>query len=249
MSRPVLIAPECVLAAPVVALAASAPAALRVSGHLGFFEPWLVVAGLFCVPVLLLVAAARLARRSLEELLPSSRSALFLGVGLWAIFSWPAYAVLGALLQATTHHRGLGGATFGALAFGASTAAALLAWRLSVSLAKGRPEGAASGARNAILTVAVVMVTAFDARSAPGFAAGLDGLLVVALAILASSWDGRGWRRASLATLGGATAVAAMVAIGAALLARSPDLGRQLGDQVPLAGAVGQTIGVSASGG
>src|SRR5206468_3824085 len=67
MSRPVLIAPEVLLATPAAALLASVPAAFRLAGgQVGFFEGWFAAAGLLCPLVVLLVAAARGARRAVR---------------------------------------------------------------------------------------------------------------------------------------------------------------------------------------
>ena len=126
MSRPILIVREAVMASPLVALVVALPAALRVT-HFTFFESWLAIAGLLALPIALFIAAARMARRSLGELLPESGPALLVGVAVWALLSFPVHAVLGLVLKATTHHRGLGGATFGALALGANLVTAL--WR------------------------------------------------------------------------------------------------------------------------
>src|SRR5688572_3009027 len=117
MPRSVLIAPAALLAGPIAALVASAPAAARVADdRIAFLAAWPAIAGLVGVPIAGLIAAMRLARRSLGDRTPSSASALLWGMAVWLCLSLPAQATLAALLKATTHHRALGGATFGALA-------------------------------------------------------------------------------------------------------------------------------------
>lgn len=189
MSRPVLIVREAVLACPLVAVMVALPTALRVSDG-SFFERWLAVAGLLAVPLAFFIAAARMARRSLGELLPESRRGLFVGVCVWAALSFPIHAALGLVLKATTHHRGLGGATFGALALGANLAAALVAWRFSTSFA--HRGGMLGRSLNLCLVAVVVLLTAAGARAALGAPGGLillDGVIAVAATLLAARWD------------------------------------------------------------
>jgi choline-sulfatase len=189
MSRPILIVREALLACPLVALVVAFTVALHVPNH-AFLEAWLGGAALLAVPLALFIAAGRLARRSLDELLPGSRRALFVGVAVWAFLSFPVDAVLGLVLKATTHHRGLGGATFGALALGANLAAALLAWRFSVTFA--RRIGMVRVALNGCMAVAAVVFTVIGARAAlatPGGATLLDGVVAVVATLLAARWD------------------------------------------------------------
>jgi choline-sulfatase len=188
MSRPILIVREAALACPLVAIVVAFSVALRVPPA-AFLESWARIAALLCVPLALFIAAARMARRSLGELLPESRRALFVGVTVWALLSFPVHAVLGLVLKATTHHRGLGGATFGALALVANLAVVLLAWRFSGLARRG---GMIRGALNACLAVAAVVLTAIAARAAlavPGGALVLDGVVAVAATLLAARWD------------------------------------------------------------
>lgn len=245
MSRPILILREAILASPLVALVVAFPAALRCDA---FFEAWLAVASLLAVPLALFIAAARMARRSLGEMLPGSRRVLFVGVVVWALLSFPVHAVLGLVLKATTHHRGLGGATFGALALGANLAMALVAWRFSVTVA--RRGGATRAVLNICLGVAVVVATTVAARAALGVPGGptlLDGVAAVAGGLLAARWDASEGR-SSLAVLAGGLSFVAVVALGVASLVRSPRLAREVTEQVPLTRLIGQTVGLAGGG-
>jgi choline-sulfatase len=188
MSRPILIVRETLLACPLVALIVALPVALVDAGP--FVATWLKVAALLALPLALFIAAARMARRSLGELLPGSRRAWFVAVAVWALLSFPVDAVLGLGLKATTHHRGLGGATFGALALGANAVAALLAWRFSATFS--RRGGLVTAALNICLAVATTAVAAIAARAAlavPGATTVLDGVVAVAATLLAARWD------------------------------------------------------------
>ncbi len=84
--------------------------------------------GVLLPVVLVALLLSRAAGRGFRQLLgaQSARPAV-LGVALWLGLATPALVGLGAALKATTHHRGLGGATFGVLALGVAAVAALVA--------------------------------------------------------------------------------------------------------------------------
>jgi hypothetical protein len=178
---------ETLLAAPLIALLAALPVAWVDPDP--FLATWAEMAVLLCLPVALLVVAARLARRLLGELLPGSRRSLFVSITAWIALSFPIHALLGMLLKATTHHRALGGATLGALALAANLSAAVLAWRLSVTL--GRRGGVVAGMLNACLALSIGVVAFLSARSAMAARSGwlLGGLVAVASTVLAARWD------------------------------------------------------------
>jgi hypothetical protein len=187
MSRRVLILRESLLAGPLAAMLVAVPTVLVEGG--ASIERWLVISVILVVPLAAFIAAARLARRSLATLLPDSRRTLFVGVSLWVLLSFPLLAALGLVLKATTHHRGLGGATFGALALGASLGAAVLAWRLSAALA--RRSGVVGGMLNVCLAVATVGIAVISARAALSASSGWlpGGLVAVIATVLAARWD------------------------------------------------------------
>ncbi|MCK6592054.1 MAG: cell wall anchor protein, partial [Polyangiaceae bacterium] len=116
----------CVLAVGVAAFS-SIPTALRTAGAGGsFLDGLLVGTGLLLPLVIASLALFRAAGRGLRGVLgASSRRVATLHIALWISFSLPLFTVLGAVLKATTNHRGLGGATFGVLALGAALGAAL----------------------------------------------------------------------------------------------------------------------------
>src|SRR4051812_49374286 len=121
----------CVRSLGVVALA-SVPTALRTSGAGGsFVEGLLVGMGVLLPVVLLSLLLSRAAGRGFRQLVgaASPRPAI-LGLALWLGLCTPLLVGLGAVLKATTHHRGLGGATFGVLGVVVAAAAALVAQRL-----------------------------------------------------------------------------------------------------------------------
>lgn len=125
------ISQACLRSVGVVALA-SVPTALRASGAGGgFLNALLVSMGVLLLPVLAVLLLWPAAGRGLRQLVgrESPRGAA-IGVVLWMGLATPAFAMLGAFLKSTTHHRGLGGATFGVLSLVVAVAAAIVAHRL-----------------------------------------------------------------------------------------------------------------------
>jgi hypothetical protein len=260
MSRPILIVPEVLLATPVAALVASVPAALRlVTDRSGFFEAWFAVAGLLCPLLLLGIAIARGARRTLHTLAPDAVVAMFVGASLWALASLPATAILAALLKATTHHRPLGGATFATFALAVHAASALFAWRVTALVLRRFRPAARTGLAVVLALAALVLVfitvsggaSANDAQPASGSAAHLpallvDGILALAAAAVASVLDVPEGK-ASAASWLGAGALAFVALAGVVVAARSPSVAGRLADQAPLAGVVGDAIGLASA--
>ncbi len=226
---------EACLRALAVVVLASVPTALRTSGAGGSFVEGLVVgAGVLLPLVLVVLLLSRAAGRGFRQLLgaESPRPAV-LGVALWLGLATPLLVGLGAALKATTHHRGLGGGTFGVLAFGVAAAAALVAQRL-VSLGRALVErgmkpwipaaiGAAVGVLP-LLAVAVPLGQPSDDPSGPAVrAAILDGaIVVVATSLAAVTGLGAQLRRA--ARLGGVPAAVVLLVVAFARIESSPPL-------------------------
>src|SRR5262245_25365637 len=100
-----------------VALLSAVPTALRTARSGGSFPEGLLVGAAILLPILVVsLVLARAAGRGFRSIVgqASPRTAV-LGVALWIGLALPGLAVLGAVLKATTHHRGLAGATFGVL--------------------------------------------------------------------------------------------------------------------------------------
>jgi len=248
------------MAGPLAALIASAPAAARVADdRIAFIAAWPAIAGLIGVPLSGLIAAMRLARRSLGDRRPSSSSALLWGAGVWLSVSLPADAALAAVLKATTHHRALGGATFATFALVLNGIAVLAAWRFTASVLPRLPERARS--KDVALTVAIsagVLVLAaviLGALAAGGpadavladrvYALLVDGGLAVAATALAALWDVPP-RRAQMLSWSGAGGLALLGSIALSSLVQSPNLSRRVIEQAPFAAAIGQTVGLTA---
>jgi hypothetical protein len=258
MPRSILIAPAALLAGPLAALIASAPAAARVADErIAFLAAWPAIAGLIGVPLAGLIAAMRLARRSLGDRKPSTAAALLWGAGIWLCISLPADAVLATILKATTHHRALGGATFAAFALVLNALAVLAAWRFTVSVLPRLPPRARSkdfalvvALAAGMLVLVSVVLGALGAGGPPDatladrvYALLVDGTLAVAATALAALWDLPS-RRAHMASWGGAGGLALLGGVALSSLVHSPSLSRRVVEQAPFAAAIGQTVGL-----
>ena len=258
MPRSILIAPVALLAAPLAALIASAPAAARVADErIAFFAAWPAIAGLIGVPLAGLIAAMRLARRSLDDRKPSSAASLLWGAGVWLCLSLPADAILAAILKATTHHRALGGATFASFALLVNALAVLAAWRFTVSVlprlsskAKSKDFALVVAFGAGMLVLASVVIGALGAGGPPDaaladrvYALLVDGSLAVGATALAALYDVRP-QRAHVASWGGAGGLALLGGVALSSLVHSPSLSRRVVEQAPFAAAIGQTVGL-----
>ena len=258
MSRSVLIAPVALAAAPLAALIASAPAAARVADErIAFLAAWPAVAGLVGVPLAGLIAAMRLARRSIGDRKPSSAAALLWGGAVWLCVSLPADAFLAAVLRATTHHRALGGATFATFALIVNGVAVLAAWRFTASVlprlsprARSKDFALVVTLGAGLLVLATIILAALGAGGPPDATLAfrmeallVDGSLAIAATVLAALWDVPP-ARAQTAAWGGAGGLALLGSIALSSLVQSPNLSKRVVEQAPFAAAIGQTVGL-----
>ncbi|WP_437907519.1 sulfatase-like hydrolase/transferase [Sorangium sp. So ce327] len=121
----------CVLGLGVAALSA-VPTALRTARAGASFLDGLLVGTAVLLPlVTLALILSRAAGRGFRGIVGAGGERLaVLRVALWIGVAFPVLAALAALLKATTHHRGLAGATFGVLGLAGVVAAALVTQRL-----------------------------------------------------------------------------------------------------------------------
>ncbi len=222
----------CLRALGVVALA-SVPTALRTSAAGGgFLEGFLVGKGVLLPVVLVALLLSRAAGRGFRQLVgaASPRPAI-LGVALWLGIATPLLVGLGGFLKATTHHRGLAGATFGVLALGALGGAAVVAARLvelgQAVVARGVKPWipAVAGAAVGVLPLLVFAVPLGQRSDDPGGpavrAAILDGAIVVVATSLAAV-TGLVAQLQRAARLGGVPAAVVVVVAGFARVESSP---------------------------
>ncbi len=221
-----------------IATFTAVPTALRTaSAGASFGEGLLLGAGIL-VPVLALsLGLARAAGRGFRGItgVESPRS-LALGAALWLGIALPLFAAIGAVLKDGTNHRGLGGATFGALAAIVAIVALLVVNRL-LSFARGL---VSRGVRTwivaapgivlgvvPILLVAGTLAPSPDPNGAPVRAAILDGAIALIATALGASLDFPAWLTRVARAAG--VPLAAMVLLGGLLrVESSPDLARAL---------------------
>ena len=235
----------CVFGVCVAALAA-VPTALRTTQHAGgFFDGLLIGAATLLPLVTLSIVMLRAAGRGLRGIAGQAPSrAVVLRIALWVGLALPALAVLATLLKAVTHHRGLGGATFGVFGLAAVAGAALVAYRLvdlgEMLAARGVKSWviAAFGAALAVVPVFVVAAPLGKPEVHQGagaaFAAIVDGLIaVIAMALVVTIDLGARWRR--LAGLWGIPFAAVVVITATARVEATPPVGRavQAGGGLP----------------
>jgi choline-sulfatase len=192
---------EACLRALAVVLLAAVPTALRTAGAGGSFPGgWLVGAGVLLPIVAAALILSRASGRGFHLLVQAEGPrAAVLRVALWVGIALPILEGLAAVLKATTHHRGIAGATFGVLGLVIVAGAALLAQRL-VRLGRALVERglapwipAAIGAAVSVLPLLVVAGT-LGREPGSGAAAGvraaiLDGAIVFVATALAASMD------------------------------------------------------------
>ncbi|MFO0761488.1 MAG: sulfatase-like hydrolase/transferase [Byssovorax sp.] len=220
-----------------VAFLAAVPTALRTAGAGGSFLGGLLVgAGVLLPVVTLALVLTRASGRGFRQLVGAeSPRVAVLGLALWIGLALPLLIVLGAGLKATTHHRGLGGGTFGVLGLIVAIAAALVAHRLVGWAQRLVEKGLAPWIPSAIgalvgvlplLAVALPLGQHDGGESAPQVrAAIIDGAIVlVATALVASMQLGAMLGRFAQSV---ALPLAVVIFLGAGLrIESSPALGR-----------------------
>ncbi|WP_272458580.1 sulfatase-like hydrolase/transferase [Polyangium jinanense] len=226
----------CVLALAVAAFSA-VPTALRTSGAGGTFLDGLLVGTAALLPLVTLsIVLLRAAGRGLRGVLGAGAGpTAALGIALWIGLALPALAVLAGLLKALTHHRGLGGATFGVLGAFVVVACALVARRM-VEIGQGlvargvRPlHVAAGGAVVSVLPLLVVAAWLYRASGGTGSASVSAALVDLAIAVLATALVASielSDRLLKLASAFGVPFAAVLMIAASARLESSPPLGR-----------------------
>lgn len=179
MPRLYLISMRAILWGLVAAVAGSVPAAVRLKTQgQSWMVAWTAVAGVLCIPSVLAVLGGALARRGWRELVRGRTNSILVSLGLSIAVFCPIAVEAGIRLHKTTHHRGLGGATFGAVALGAAALAAVAAVRLSgtvVAAAERKPK-VAGVVGPSLLSCGVVLAVGFTLRALHGAGLGWASL-------------------------------------------------------------------------
>ncbi|HEY4116664.1 MAG TPA: hypothetical protein VGM56_02360 [Byssovorax sp.] len=210
-----------------VSLLAALPASLRVAAAGGsVLDGWLVAAGIAVPFVTAALVVAGAAGRGFRYLTARrSPRAVVLGLALWIGLALGPLALLASLLKDTTHHRGLGGATFGALGLLGVVAAALVARRLvelgDRLVARGAPATLVAGVSAVVAVVPMLLAAAplggkgGGAGDAAVRAAVLDGAILLVATALAASVEMPERLRALATRVGLPLALVVVVAAGA----------------------------------
>jgi arylsulfatase A-like enzyme len=230
---------EACLLALAVAIFASVPTALRTAGSGGSFLEGLVAGAAVLLPLLAAsLGLARAAGRGFRGITgtPVPRAAVF-AIALWIGLSVPAMAALGAVLKATTHHRGLAGATFAI--FGAALVASLavVAHRLvalgQALVARGVRPWLPIAATALVALVPLAVMAAPVAGPGGGEGAGavraavVDGAIAIVATLLVTSLH-LGASVARAARLAGVPLAVVVLIAGVARIESSPPLAKAM---------------------
>ncbi len=235
----------CVFGSCVAALAA-VPTALRTTAHGGgFFDGLLIGVATLLPLVTLSIVMLRAAGRGLRGIAGKAKShVVVLRIALWIGIALPALSVLATLLKAVTHHRGLGGATFGVFGLAAALGAALLAYRLvdlgEMLAARGVKSWVLAASGAVIGVVPLLLVASPLGRPAAHNGAGaagaaiVDGLIAVIALALVATFE-LGGRLRKFVDLLGVPFAAVLVITAAGRVEASKGVGRavQVGGGLP----------------
>ncbi len=221
------------------AVVASLTVAMRAAGQGGSpIGAIFASAAVLAVPLAIIVYASRAAGRAFRMVTGrgAGRSTT-VGLAMWAGLSAPVLLLLASALKSGTNHRGLGGATFGALALGVVVVTALIARRLVVVGDRVTDRGVASQttvervafgvALAPVMASAVFGITTSDGGEASSrvVAAIVDGALAFVATVLAGSLDPPPRVRAAAARAG-LPVLLVVVVVGLSWVERSPGLSR-----------------------
>ncbi|MEQ9319176.1 MAG: cell wall anchor protein, partial [Polyangiaceae bacterium] len=119
------------------AVICAVPTAIRTSSEAGFLDGMLVGVAMLLLLLLPTALLVRRAERGFRGVVGRAPSRLLgLGLAMWAGLSVALLLVLAAVLKAKTHHRGLGGATYGVFGAAMVVGAAVFVGRL-VAIGRG----------------------------------------------------------------------------------------------------------------
>lgn len=265
------LAGELLLGSLIASAAWASFVAVRPGHGAGAVPTWLATTGLALPAFTLLVALIRAAGASLEAVQPEpeSRRVTLSVLALTGLLCAAGLRVFASVLYSTTHHRGLGGATFGILGAVAVLGAWLVVWRLSSLVRKPLSRPVVAWVIVGVSAACVLLLTRGALRGTPEAAASpvavgaWDALLGLTLAGFASRLRiARPWDRLATPAAAGLFAVVVSVAMFVApgvasagpsaqapwLRAALRILGRSAPDTTPAASASASGSAVAPSG-
>jgi hypothetical protein len=220
------------------ALAASLPAELRIGdgGSTGrALEQWLALSALLLPLAVVLVGALRRARVGVRMLVGEGGRALATLALWWCVLEAGVLSVVGTVLRAKTHHHGLAGVTFAAIALVTGVFSALVAARGAEMLAtlprlvqRVALYVAASAAFAVVALVGVRTARAEDLHTASAL---VDVLALVVASAIASA---RALARLRPLAIAGVPASAMLLVLGLASLRAHPALRDALDAAAPV---------------
>jgi hypothetical protein len=231
---------------PLAAMVAAFPAAIRLSGGgIAFPDALIAVAAILCVPIIISIAAGGVVRREYGKLEADMQRRVELGLLIWAAMCLVTDAVLGTVLQSSTHHRPLAGVTFAVMALGVAIGSALVAWRCEAAVTglirrRGFRRYAVGApvflVKFAILIAFLSAVRLFSPAARSCWIDAVIALLAVGAGVYMPT------RKRLWAV--GLAAMAVVLAVGAQRLGSSDQLVAAIGARAPVAWAVGATAGI-----
>lgn len=205
------------IAASLVFSALGASRLAQASGA-GWLAAWTASVAMVLVPMMMLVVVLRLAAGAWSTIQPDAAARTFqlCVLGIWAAACSAGLSLFGSILHAGTHHRGLGGATFGivgGLAALVCGVVVLRACELARAWLARKPVAWVVAIVSAILVLYLTRAATRDPAALPGAAIWWDGLAACIAAAIASAIR-IPWPWSKLATPASAGVFVLLVAIG-----------------------------------
>lgn len=222
-----------------VAVFASLPTALRTAGSGGSLPEGLLAGTAVLLPlVVVAIGLARAAGRGFRGLTAARvPKGVSFAVALWIGLCVPTMALLGAVLESTTHHRGLGGLTFAVFGAVAVAGLAIVAQRVvglgQALIARGVRPWVPVAVVAGLALLPLLAVGSQLARPGGGDgasavrAAVVDGAIAIVAALLAASLH-LPVSVERVARLAGVPAVAVVLLAGASRIESSPTLAKAM---------------------
>jgi hypothetical protein len=210
---------------------------------------WLATCGLLALPSIALAIGSALALSALRGLPQDSvrvlvtRGAVGLAAGL------PPLVVFGALLKVTTHHRGLGGAAYGAGAVAALVFAAIVGVRVADGLVRWLGPRRAAFFAGALAASVLALGCAVLAKSGVGamparLEVGLVDAAVWAFALVVGAVVNAPARISRPLALVSTVAALALALAGILVPSRAPDVARAIDERAPVAAPFADALGL-----
>lgn len=240
------------------AAACSVPAAVRAAGNgegtsaMRALAQWVALAGLLSPLAAMLIVVFRGGRQAMRRLFARGEPGALVAAAFtwWLAVQMGVLAAIGAGLRATTHHRGLAGATAAVAALASGLVMATLAYRWTKWLGSWAAETHRRVALRLSIVAAVgalfagtflVVVRALRSMPSTPSTVLIDVVALVGFSAIGAS---RAFMRSRFLMVGGLPAAAGLGALAVACLRAQPDLPQHLAHVAPLHAWVLRAIGL-----